>query len=53
MPDIYSGKQTKLSKTMGSPLDTIISSRCPSCEWNEVPKCNGMQVSQLIYRSNQ
>ena len=55
MSDIYSGKQTKLSKTMGSPLDTmgeIFSSRCPSCEWNEVPKCNGMQVSQLINRSN-
>ena len=31
MPDIHCGKQTKLSKTMGSPLDTmveIISSRC-------------------------
>ena len=32
MPDILCGKQTKLSKTMGSQLDTmgeIISSRCP------------------------
>ena len=32
MPDIHCGKQTKLSKTMGSPLDTmgeIISSQCP------------------------
>ena len=32
MPDIHCCKQTKLSKTMGSPLDTmgeIISSRCP------------------------
>ena len=32
MPDILCGKQTKLSKTVGSPLHTmgeIISSRCP------------------------
>ena len=32
MPDIHCGKQTKLSKTMVSPLDTmgeIISSQCP------------------------
>ena len=32
MPDIHCGKQIKLSKTMGSQLDTmgeIISSRCP------------------------
>ena len=24
MPDIHCGKQTKLSKTMGSPLDTMV-----------------------------
>ena len=33
MPDIHCGKQNKLSKNMGSPLDTmgeIISTRCPS-----------------------
>ena len=32
MPDIHSGKQTKLSKTMGSQLGSmgeIISSQCP------------------------